>query len=364
MGRRKTGGTMLPRNTMAKRLPPNVTKEIRPNGSVRYRFRKTGLPRVELPGRPGSPEFERAYALALLGKPAKKAAGRAANGTLAALVVAYRRSPKWDSLSPSTRQVYSRILDRMTETHGHRNVAALSVRNVRALHNSIESPHSANRYLSILRILMDLACADGWRDDNPCRDVRPRPAKSKGIHSWTDAEIAKFLSHWGAGTRERLAMLLLLDTGQRPSDVCVMGRQHMSGDTIQVRQKKTGAELTLWLGPQTMAEIKRAKTGMTLVLTQYGKPFTAKGFQQWFSRACTTAGLPHCSAHGLRKARARMLAERGATTEQIKSITGHRTTKEVDRYVRAASQKRLAQAVSETVGALDLPHAENGAKTA
>jgi hypothetical protein len=49
----------------------------------------------------------------------------------------------------------------------------------------------------------------------------------------------------------------------------------------------------------------------------------------------------------LRKALMRRLAERGATTKQIASVSGHKTLKEVERYTAAADQARLARATIE-----------------
>jgi hypothetical protein len=46
----------------------------------------------------------------------------------------------------------------------------------------------------------------------------------------------------------------------------------------------------------------------------------------------------------LRKARIRRLAERGAITKEIASVSGHKTLKEVERYTEAADQARLARA--------------------
>jgi integrase len=54
------------------------------------------------------------------------------------------------------------------------------------------------------------------------------------------------------------------------------------------------------------------------------------------------AGLRHCSAHGLRKAAARRLAEAGCTAHEIAAITGHASLREVARYTEAADRRRLA----------------------
>jgi integrase len=57
---------------------------------------------------------------------------------------------------------------------------------------------------------------------------------------------------------------------------------------------------------------------------------------------CAEAGLPECSAHGLRKACARRLAEAGATAHEIMAVTGHKTLAEVQRYTETAMREGLA----------------------
>ncbi len=49
----------------------------------------------------------------------------------------------------------------------------------------------------------------------------------------------------------------------------------------------------------------------TYLVTSFGKSYTAAGFGNWFRVQCDAAGLPQCSAHGLRKAAASRLAELG-----------------------------------------------------
>ena len=57
--------------------------------------------------------------------------------------------------------------------------------------------------------------------------------------------------------------------------------------------------------------IAEASSNLTFLLTDQGKPYTAAGFGNWFRDQCRAAGLSGCSAHGLRKAAARRLAEAG-----------------------------------------------------
>jgi integrase len=79
------------------------------------------------------------------------------------------------------------------------------------------------------------------------------------------------------------------------------------------------------------------------VTTRLGGPFQGSAFSRWFREKCDEAGLPHCSAHGLRKAAARRLAEAGCTAHEIGAITGHASLTELVRYTKAADQRRLAE---------------------
>ena len=81
---------------------------------------------------------------------------------------------------------------------------------------------------------------------------------------------------------------------------------------------------------------------LTFLVTEFGKPFTAKGFSSKMRQWCDRAGLPHCTAHSLRKAGAVSAAHNGATPHQLMAIFGWRTLKEAERYTKDAEQRRIA----------------------
>ena len=153
----------------------------------------------------------------------------------------------------------------------------------------------------------------------------------------------------------------MLYTGQRRGDVVGMGRQHVrrhigedgiAREMISVRQEKTGAALDIPLHPDLAAIIAATPSEhLTYLTTQFGKPFTSAGFGNFFREQCNAAGLSHCSAHGLRKAAARRLAEAGCTAHEIAAITGHASLREIVRYTKAADQKRLAVSAMSKVKA-------------
>jgi integrase len=186
----------------------------------------------------------------------------------------------------------------------------------------------------------------GLRADDPTLGLhRPKAKNRGGIYTWTDSDIAKFESTFPVGTRERLALALLLETAQRRGDVVRMGRQHVRGDVIDVIQSKTGKALQIPISAALSAAIDASpRDNLTFLTRSAGRPFSGKDFTVWFKRAIRKARLPEeASVHGLRKAAARRLADRGFSANIIAAWTGHASLQEVSRYTAAADQLRLAR---------------------
>lgn len=81
--------------------------------------------------------------------------------------------------------------------------------------------------------------------------------------------------------------------------------------------------------------------------TQNGTMRSAGGVGHLMQRWTEEAKLPQCSAHGLRKACARRLAEAGATAHKIGAVTGHKTLAPVQRYAESAGREGMADSAIE-----------------
>ncbi len=317
------------------------------HGKVRHYYRREGR-RIALPGRAGEADFMEAYAYAAAefdtASPAPVV--RYAPGTIDALAAAYFASVEFKSLSDETKRTYKFTIERFRDEHGSARVAHLQRKHVKAIISTrydASGAAAANKLLKNIRLLMKLAIEMGWRKDDPTVGLKLAKLEGEGFADWSEADIAKFEAHWPSGSRQRLAMYLALYTGQRRSDIVRMGRQHMRGDAIEVRQQKTGARLLIPVHPKLKAELAQAKgEHLTFIVTEYGAPFSVAGFGGWFSDAARAAGLAR-SIHGLRKSAARRLAEAGCSTKQIAAVTGHASLREVERYTLAAEQERLAR---------------------
>ena len=183
---------------------------------------------------------------------------------------------------------------------------------------------------------------------NPARDVPYLKSHNpSGYHTWTLEEVRKFEVHHPVGSKARLALALLLFTGQRRSDITRLGRQHVSGSTITFTQFKgrnrKPKRLTLPILPVLQRIMYASPCGdMTFLVNELGRPFTDAGFGNWFHDRCVEAGVPG-RAHGLRKAGATIAANNGATAHQLMAIFGWTTLKMAERYTREVDQRRLAE---------------------
>ncbi|UPY35533.1 tyrosine-type recombinase/integrase [Sediminicoccus sp. KRV36] len=318
------------------------------HGHLRHYLRIPGCKKLSLPGEPGSPEFMAAYAAGIAQAPqaAPKVKGPPP-GTLDALAVAYYSHGSFTGLRESSQANYRRIVEQLRAKHGDKPIRMLDAAGVRVLMaEKGEHRAAANHRLRVLRSLCGVAIEAGLIAADPTAGVKRLRRETKGYTSWSEDEIALYEKRWPSGTRERLALALLLYTAQRRSDVVRMGRQHIHGAFIAVRQVKTRAEIEVPIHPALAAELAHVPAGQMLFLqTAQGVGFTANGFYMRFRAWCDAAGIPAGrSPHGLRKACARRLAEAGATTHQIGAVTGHKTLSEIEVYTRAAEQKRLASA--------------------
>jgi integrase len=207
-----------------------------------------------------------------------------------------------------------------------------------------ERPGMANLTRAALRRVMGFAVKQKRRKDNPLIGVEG--FKLGEHHTWTDAELDQFERKWRLGTRQRLAYALLLFTGQRVGDVARMNRGDISEGLIRVIQEKTGSEVWVPIHDDLRrAMLAYPAKGLSLIGKTNGRPLKRAGLSALMRAAIKDADLPkRCVSHGLRKAMMRRLAESDATEKQIAGISGHKTLKEIERYTKAADQKKLARA--------------------
>src|SRR5262249_55920645 len=173
---------------------------------------------------------------------------------------------------------------------------------------------------------------------NPCRDAKKAVTVSEGYHTWTVDEVLKFIERHPLGTTAHLAMCLMLFLGGRRQDAIRLGPKNIrtvalrqpDGSNIHQRSmvyipKKTAykrlEESVKPILPPLAEAMEATPHGIkTFLVTAYGQPYTDGGFGGRMRDWCDEAGLPLCTAHGLKKAAATICAEMGATDRQMMAL--------------------------------------------
>ncbi len=349
---------------MKRRLPKNVTAFVDRHGRERFRFRKTGRATYyfkEHPGTPANPSAE--YLRIVAAAPARLEAVRAAPGSIDELVARFYRSAGWEGAGDESKRVRRGILERFRAKHGDKPVKLVTFEHIESIlvaasrkrienGRSVGGKEAARSLRKQLMRLFAYAVKLGMIDANPVAQAeRIKVAKTGGHHTWSEADIAAYRARHGLGTKARLALEIMLWTWQRRGDARLFGRKHLRAGKIHYTQAKTGKSLWLPAAPQLLAAIEAMPaTGIeTFLVTDYGKPFSKAGFGNKMREWCDDAGLPHCTAHGLRKAGARRAAELGASNQALKSVGGWSGDSEVAIYTAGVDQAALAEATLRRV---------------
>ncbi len=362
---------------MTTELPANVRPVPDRHGKIRYRFRRKGWKSAYLPGEPGSAEFHRAYAAIIDGGAAEaegiQSPAKINPRTFDDLVVRYKKTLRWQKKKARTQLVQGRILERFCDRrdkqgrrYGEKPIASVTVTWLENVLGTLwETPAAANVLRKTLALIMDQAIRMDWRTDNPVR-LTDSYEEGEGIHDWTDEEIDQYRAAHPLGTMARLTLELALNTAARRCNVNKIERDHIRNGRIIVDHVKGNNETEVRMMATTKAALDALPAAPIkfLVITQFGKPFTDAGLGNRMRAWCDTAGLPHCSIHGLRKAMSRQLAESGATDAEGQAITGHKKAETFAYYRAKANRTALAdRAVSNLELHNDVQPIENGGKS-
>ncbi len=294
-----------------------VTQDRDRHGNLRFYFRRPGKPKIRLRGTFGSEEFMTTYRAALT---ESAATVLKAEKSLDWLCDRYYKSASYQSLEEYTKRRKRAVLDEVcniTFGEGVRSrrigsfpFASMSSANVRKIRDlKADKPEAANYRVKQLGALFTWAVKHELARNNPVTAVEKLRTASAGYYTWTESDVEKFEAHYPIGSRERLAMAIMLYLGIRRSDAVRLGPQNEN------KQKDT-ITFTVFKGR------KKSPKTLTLPILPPLREISCDSFGNWFRDCCRAAVLPECSPHGLRKAAAVRCAEAGASVHELMALFG------------------------------------------
>jgi integrase len=338
-----------------RKLDPYTSLFVDIRGKERCRFRRNGLS-IYLP-HPSANGYRAAYEEAL-----GKSVGmiplepRCKRGSVNDLLPRFYESAGFKRGGYEWRRQRKQMLEAFRDEFGEDLVAMFRPKDIDAiLSRKLDKAegrggtHAAKRLREQLDLMFRFAVRQEWITSNPVTNAEEIEHKPQGFYAWTESDIVQYREAWPLGTKQRLAMELMLWTGARRGDARLLPPP--KNGRIKGRAGKTGKQFDLPVAPPLAAAIEAMPTvGIsTLLVTEYGKPFSAAGFGNWFRDQCRKAGLSRCTAHGLRKALARRAADQGVQQQGLKALGQWSGDREVAVYVAGANQRRLAESALDAV---------------
>ncbi len=299
-------------------------------GSSRWYWQRAGFNTKRLP----NDEVERHKVVAALNERAdaeKRCDGNTGAptfGSIAWAVEEYRRSGKFTGKATETRRRYERWMISLAETVGREPITALTPQRVYEIIEGIDSNGAKIHCAAVLRRVADVAIRRGLLDRNPATRLDLK-GSNRREELWQQDEIDRFL---GAceGERHGAAIALgfknMLYTTQRPGDVRALTWPAYNGDSINVRQQKTGKLVEvhcLDVLREALDEARTKRTGTVIVAGANGQRLAENTWRAAFDIIRHKAGLGHLQARDLRRTAVVNMARAGATVPEIAANTGH-----------------------------------------
>jgi integrase len=207
------------------------------------------------------------------------------------------------------------------------------------------TPVTANRVLSCLRKMFNMAEVWGFRDDgtNPCRHIPKYPESGK-TRLITDDEMVRLFAYLDRADVEGLehpffTLGIRLQFAARMSEIINMEWKWV--DFVNRRvvwpDSKTG-EISKPMSKDVVALLSTAPRfeGSPYVvpsILQPDRPMSKYTYSEAWKRILERAEVPHVGTHGIRHRATTEIANSGAPVKVGMQLTGHKTVTQFMRYV-------------------------------
>tara|TARA_R110002020_G_scaffold221919_2_gene430127 strand:- start:1659 stop:2801 length:1143 start_codon:yes stop_codon:yes gene_type:complete len=290
--------------------------------------------------------------------------------SVAALIVAYRKTSMWANLSANSKRIYNYLLnsilwDRFAD-HSKPMAEVLSTtidfkyaESVYMHCQSNISKHHAAHVCKVLRIVWGQGIRLGIVKSNPFLKMGIKQLPPRTV-MWTPEQVelaiktADKMGYNGLGT----LILLCYDLCQRPGDMRQLTWDNFDGNHLQspyidmaatslnFRQEKTGVPIKVivseWLQDRLSKTIRRNDCNFIVINDNpaqrryvYKNYHCRRLYNNHLAIIRKEAGLPDkLKMSDLRRTGATEMAESGCTNAELRSVTGHKTMDVLSIYVR------------------------------
>jgi integrase len=237
---------------------------------------------------------------------------------------------------------------------GAKKVVSIGRRDVEAIQIAMKDrPYQANRVLSLLSKMFNLAVEWKWRSDNPAKGVE-RYQEQKRERWLSDEELRRLCAVLDEHPNKRAAnaVRLQLLTGARLGEVLTSRKEEFNLErgvwtkpSHQTKQKRTehlplSAQALALIAP--IIETSNPRSPFLFPGNKPGRPL--REIKKFWSAVMRKAGITNYRRHDNRHTYASHLVSSGLSLEIVGRLLGHTTTTTTKRYAHLADDPLRAAA--------------------
>lgn len=332
-----------------------VKKVLATGKTVHYCYAWRGGPLLKSgkgePLQPGDPLLVKAFA------EATKSRHVDPSDTMSALITEYRASSEFLQKAVKTRREYDRYLDMIRKKFGNDPLFAIQDQRHRGKFKQwrdtmADRPRTADYAWTTLARVLSFAKDRGRISVNVCERGGRLYAADRTENIWTDELLDKLFAV--ASDELKAAVTFALWTGQRKGDLLMAPWSDYDGNSIKVKQGKTGSRVKIPCGGPLKQLLDSLERRSTIILTsaKNKRPWTSDGFDSSWQKAKSKAGIRELTFHDLRGTAVTRLAMAGCNNSQIASITGH-SLRDVDAILDAHYLGGRAELAKQAIAKLE-----------
>ncbi|MDH4218569.1 MAG: tyrosine-type recombinase/integrase [Candidatus Aminicenantes bacterium] len=208
------------------------------------------------------------------------------------------------------------------------------------------SKSTVNRYLALLKKMLNIAIEEGYLEQNPVTKIKFFSEKDNLKERILSDEEEKRLIEKSSDHLKSI-MTIALHTGMRLGEILNLQWDQIDfqGQSICVEKTKSGRSRTIPINPLLFKELKelRSVNGQSPYVfpnPDTGKPLTT--VKTGFNAACRRAGIEGLRFHDLRHTFGSRLVQKGVDIETVRSLLGHSSITITQRYVHSTDDRKKA----------------------
>jgi integrase len=294
-------------------------------------------------------------------EPVAKAPARP--GTFGHVVERLRASNEYREKKPRTVEELEYALKILEPLFGPARLEKITPDHCERFYNSLRAQGSIHRAAKIFkwfRYTFGFGIRFALAKNNPTLAVRVKHPQSRR-QVWEPRQVSAVIRAAIDAGRPCMALAIQIayDTSLRAGDIRALTWGQFDGESLWLKQQKTGSDQRAPLWPETVAMIEESRgdtiplAAAPIIRAPHGAAYTKDNFEHRFRDICRAAGIPSdLQFRDIRRTAATELAEGEATVPETAAVTGHsiaHSARMMDTYIRSNySMAQNAQAKRRT----------------